>query len=150
MAFLQDVVRAIRDIRSRYTIAPQTKVPVRIRATDDTADALRAGAELLMTMATLESVTVAPDAQRSPDAATAVVGAVEIYIPGVIDTDKERARLSKQREQLLKRIAGSCRKLENENFLHKASPQVVQKERQRLAESEAEMDNVEAALAALI
>ncbi|MEE8301252.1 MAG: valine--tRNA ligase, partial [Candidatus Tectomicrobia bacterium] len=150
MAFLQDVVRAIRDIRSRYTIAPQTKVSVRIRATDDTADALRAGAELLMTMATLESVTVASDAQRSPDAATAVVGAVEIYIPGVIDTDKERARLSKQREQLLKRIAGSCRKLENENFLHKASPEVVQKERQRLTESEAEMDNVEAALAALI
>lgn len=149
MTFLQDVIRAIRDIRSRYTIAPQIKVPVRIRATGDAANWLHTWTDLLVTMASVESVEIAADVQRSPDAATAVVGAVEVYIPGVIDPDKERARLTKQREQLSSRINGSRRKLENENFLHKASLNVVQKERDRLAECESQMENVEAALVAL-
>jgi valyl-tRNA synthetase len=149
MAFLRDVIRAIRDIRSKYTIAPQARVVARIRAEAATAASLRAFADLLITMASLESVEIAPDMQRSPDAATAVVGSVEIYIPGVIDPEKERARLTKQREQLLDRLAGSRRKLANENFLTKASPEVVQRERDRLAECETQMDNVEAALAAL-
>jgi valyl-tRNA synthetase len=100
-------------------------------------------------MAAVASVDIVPDMQRAPDAATAVVGAVEISIPGVVNVEKERARLTKQREQLSGRIDGSRRKLANENFLRKASPEVVQKERERLAESEAEMDTVEAALASL-
>jgi valyl-tRNA synthetase len=87
--------------------------------------------------------------QRSPDAATAVVGAVELSIPGVIDVEKERTRLSKQCDQLRGRIDGSRRKLANANFLSKASPDVVQKERDRLAECEAEIAHVEAALTAL-
>jgi valyl-tRNA synthetase len=149
IVFWQDVIRAIRDIRSKYTISPQTQLPARIRATEGAALSLQSGAALLQTMAGLESVEIAPELQRSPDAATAVVGAVEVYIPGVIDPEKERGRLTKQREQLLKKVEGSRRKLSNDNFLSKASPEVVQKERDRLAESEAEMDNVEAALAAL-
>jgi valyl-tRNA synthetase len=149
IVFWQDVIRAIRDIRSKYTISPQTQVPARIRATEGAALSLQSGAALLQTMAGLESIEIAPELQRSPDAATAVVGAVEVYIPGVIDPEKERGRLTKQREQLLKKVEGSRRKLSNDNFLSKASPEVVQKERDRLAESEAEMDNVEAALAAL-
>jgi valyl-tRNA synthetase len=100
-------------------------------------------------MAGLESVDIAPELQRSPDAATAVVGTVEVYIPGVIDPEKERGRLTKQHEQLLKKVEGSRRKLSNDNFLSKACSEVVQKERDRLAESEAEMNNIEAALAAL-
>jgi valyl-tRNA synthetase len=97
----------------------------------------------------LESVEIAADLQRSPDAATAVVGQVEVYIPGVIDVDKERARLTKQREQLLGRLEGSRRKLDNADFLRKASPEVVQKERDRLTECAAQIENVEATLAAL-
>jgi valyl-tRNA synthetase len=149
MAFLQEVTRAIRDLRSKYTISPHARVQARIRATDEAADTLRTLTDLLVTMASLESVDIAPDLQRSPDAATAVVGPIEVYIPGVIDITKERARLAKQREQLLDRIAGSQRKLANADFLRKASPDVVQKERDRLTECETQLENVAANLAAL-
>jgi valyl-tRNA synthetase len=149
MAFLQDVIRGIRDVRSRYTIPPQARVTARIPAEGETAAALHAGTRLLQTMAGLEALEIGADIQRSPDAATVVVGALEVYIPGVIDPEKERPRLAKQQEVLQKRIDGSRRKLGNEKFLSKASPEVVQKERDRLAEGEAEMENVAAALAAL-
>ncbi|MGQ4810447.1 Valine--tRNA ligase [Candidatus Entotheonellaceae bacterium PAL068K] len=149
MTFLHEVVRAIRDLRSRYTVAPRAKVVARIRAQGEAASSLRACTSLLTTMASLASVDIAPDVQRSPDAATAVVGNVEIYIPGVIDPETERARLTRQRKQLLGRIIGSRRKLQTQNFLTKASPEVVQKERDRLAEYETEIGNVEAALMAI-
>jgi valyl-tRNA synthetase len=149
MAFVQEVIRGIRDLRSKYTISPHVKVQVRIRAADETAATLRAWTDLLVTMAGLESVAIAPDMQRSPDAATLVVGPVEVSIPGIIDLDKERARLTKQREQLLSRVEGSRRKLANADFLRKASAEVVQKERDRLAENEAQIETVEATLAAL-
>jgi valyl-tRNA synthetase len=54
-----------------------------------------------------------------------------------------------QRAQLLSRVEGSRRKLANADFLRKASAEVVQKERDRLAEGEAQIENVEATLAAL-
>jgi valyl-tRNA synthetase len=149
IAFLQDIIRGIRDVRSRYTIPPQARVTARIPAVGETAAALRTGTELLKTMAGLEALEIGADLQRSPDAATAVVGTLEIYIPGVIDPERERNRLAKHQQELQKRIEGSRRKLGNEKFLSNANPDVVQKERDRLAESEAQMVNVEAALAAL-
>ena len=149
IAFLQEIVRAIRDLRSRYTIPPQARISARIRATGDDAGKLRGVTGLLANMARLEAVDIGPDMQRTPDAATAVVGGVEVYVPGVIDVEKERDRLTRQRDQLLGRMAGSQRKLANEQFLNKASPEVVQKERDRLAACEEEMNNVETALATL-
>ena len=149
MTFLQEVVRAIRDLRSKYTISPHARVPVRMRAAGEAAATLRAWTDLLTTMAGLESVEITPDMQRSSDAATAVVGQVEVYIPGVIDVDKERVRLTRQREQLLGRLEGSRHKLANADFLRKASPEVVQKERDRLVECASQIENVEATLAAL-
>ena len=151
MSFMQAIIRAIRDIRSKYTIPPNARVASAYPGHGRGGRQLCApGSGLLSTMAGLDAVDIGPEVQRSPDAATAVVGQVEIYIPGVVDTAKEKTRLSKQREQLLSRISGSQRKLSNDDFLKKASPEVVQKERDRLAEYEAEMENVEATLAALV
>jgi valyl-tRNA synthetase len=167
MTFLQDVVRAIRDWRSKNTISPHARLQVRMRAAGASADTLCAWTDLLKTIAGLASVAIAPDMQRLPNAATIVGGDVEVYIdgvvltppavvgqvavssPGVIDVGKERTRLTKQREQLLGRLEGSRRKLANADFLRKANPEVVQKERDRLAECETEIEKVEATLAAL-
>ena len=93
-------------------------------------------------------MAIAPDMQRSPDAATIVVGPVGVSVPGIIDVDKEKARLTKQREQLLSRLEGSRRKLANALiFCAKPAPRWSKKERDRLAEGEAQIENVEAALA---
>ena len=149
ITFLQEVVRGIRDLRSRYTIPPQARISARIRAGRGDAETLRGVTDLLGNMARLDAVEIGPDMQRTPDAATAVVGGVEVYVPDVIDGAKERDRLTRQRDQLLGRMAVSQRKLANEQFLNKASPQVVQKERDRLAACEEEMNKVETALATL-
>jgi valyl-tRNA synthetase len=100
-------------------------------------------------MGVLESLEISADAERTVDSAVAVVRDIDIYIPGAVDLEKEKARLAKQRDQLSGRIEGAKKKLSNENFVSKASPEVVERERQRLGELEAELAKVEANLATL-
>lgn len=55
---------------------------------------------------------------------------------GVIDVDAERARLEKQRNKLSIDLARTRGKLDNENFVNNAPAAVVTQERQRAAEFE--------------
>jgi len=148
-AFMQEVIRAIRDIRGKYNVAPRDTLRVRVRAEGESAAILGRLHPHVENLARLEEVEIAADAGRSADAATAVVRDVEIFVFGVVDVEKERTRLTKQRDQITGRLQGARRKLENENFLKKAKPEVVERERRRLDELETELATVERNLAEL-
>ncbi len=146
---LQEIIRAIRDIRSKNEIPLADKLPVRIRADAERSEQLEPLSDLLVHMGVLESLEISAEAERTADSAVAVVRDIDIYIPGAVDLEKEKARLAKQRDQLGGRIEGAKKKLSNENFVNKASPEVVERERERLGELEAELAKVEANLASL-
>ncbi len=87
-------------------------------------------------MANLDSITLLEG--EAPAAATALVGKMEILIPleGLIDKEAELTRLDKEIIKLEKVIKQSSGKLNNENYVAKAPAEVVQKEREKLAELE--------------
>ncbi len=147
--FLEEIVRAVRDVRSKYSVAPSARVEARIRARGADAEILQRLSGLLGHAAGIEPLEIAGDVERSRDAAVRVVGDVEIYVPGVVDPEKEKAKLAKQRDQIVKRLDGAKRKLSNENFVSRAAPDVVERERGRLQELESELQNVETNLASL-
>jgi valyl-tRNA synthetase len=60
--------------------------------------------------------------------------------------EAQRKRLIKEREQLEKNIANSNRQLGDETFLGRAPAHVVESIRQKLAEYEAQLAKVKAAL----
>ena len=60
--------------------------------------------------------------------------------------DAQRKRLAKEREQLTKNIANSKRQLSDDTFLGKAPPHVVESIRQKLADYEAQLSKIDAAL----
>lgn len=74
-----------------------------------------------------------------------VVNGVEIYLPlkGLIDVEKETARLNKELEKLEKEIKRLAGKLGNEGFLKKAPEQVVAGEKEKLAGYEEKKKSVE-------
>ena len=80
---------------------------------------------------------------------TAVVGELEVYVLGVIDIEKERARLNGQIKKLSGTLAGVRKKLGNEKFLSRANPEVVAKERSKLADMESQLGTLNENLAAL-
>ena len=89
----------------------------------------------------------------SPSDAIAVVieGGLEIYLPlsGLVDADAERTRLQSEAANLEKRITGSQKTLSNEKFVSKAPPAVVEREREKLADLEAQLTKIQERLTAL-
>ncbi len=146
---VQDVVHHIRDIRGRYQIPPKQSLQVSIRAAGATAQRLLAAAHHIQNLAHTETIEIDPEIQRTPDTATAVVGTLEIFVAGVIDIEEEKARLTKRQKKASGHLAASRRKLENENFLKRAKPEVVEKERARCRQLETEVTTLEASLQAL-
>ncbi|MCE2486464.1 MAG: valine--tRNA ligase [Desulfurellaceae bacterium] len=150
--FLRETIRAIRDIRSQYTVAPRHTLVVRIKV--EAADAaaarmLQTGTAHLRSLAGVESLQIGPDVERTTDAATAVVGEVEVYVLGVVDVEKERVRLAGQIKKLTGSLEGTRKKLANEKFVSRAKPEVVAKERGRLADMESQLATLHANLSAL-
>jgi valyl-tRNA synthetase len=117
-----------------------------VRAGGVVAERIRAYEGLITHLVNIESLSIGPDLQRPPQAATTVVSESEIYIEGLVDPEKERAKLGKQRAKLEKNIAGLEKKLANPNFREKAPAAVVEKEEARLAESRTELELVDRSL----
>ena len=63
-----------------------------------------------------------------------------------VQVEAQRKRLEKDREQLEKNIANSRRQLADETFLSRAPAHVVETIRAKLAEYEAQLAKVQAAL----
>jgi valyl-tRNA synthetase len=100
-------------------------------------------------MGRLESLAVAPDMKKPVEAAALAVGEMEIYLTGVIDPEKERARLESRRKKILDDIGKTEARLGNEGFVLRAPADVVEKEKQKLKDLTAQIEIIDAHLKAL-
>ena len=143
MSLVQNVIRLIRDVRSRYQIAPREGLDAAVRTSAEQCRLLLEQRHLICEMANLKGLVAEVDYVKPADAAGAVCEGLEVYVPGVLDIEAERERLLKQKEELAAAIARSEGKLSNENFVNRAKPEVVQRERQRLEQLKEQMSPVE-------
>jgi valyl-tRNA synthetase len=137
---------AIRETRARYQVPPKDRLVARFAADGDTASMLRRTSTLLGHMSGLHDVAIAADAQRTPDSATVVLGAAKAFLLGVVDLQKEKAKLEKEAEKLRGQIGGIEKKLANEGFVAKAPPAVIEKERASLAALRQQLAGIEQSL----
>jgi valyl-tRNA synthetase len=135
--WVRQFILGIRQIRGEMDISPGKPLPVILQHSSDT-DRTRAEkhANLLRGVGRVESVTVLGDGEEPPAAATALLGELRLLVPmkGVIDVDAERARLEKQLDKVNVDLARTQGKLGNDNFVNNAPADVVTKEKQRAAE----------------
>ncbi|MCW8826856.1 MAG: valine--tRNA ligase, partial [Gammaproteobacteria bacterium] len=99
---------------------------------------LAANEQTMIKLARLESITWLNAGDDAPESATSLVGEMKVLVPmaGLIDKDAELARLDKQIDQLTKETQRLSGKLNNEKFVGKAPEAVVAKEREKLADAE--------------
>ena len=83
--------------------------------------------------------------------ASALLDDMTILVPmkGIIDIEAEKARLLKQRSKLESEIGKAQGKLSNEKFVNNAPASVVTQERDRLADFNRQMAQLEEQLAGL-
>jgi len=151
-SLVMDIVRAIRNLRAEKQVKPGHKIPA-ILACGNELKALGAQAPAIAALAGLDLARLEFTAEigEKPEGHVAlVVGAVQVFLPmaDLVDTDEERARLQKDLADAENQIS-RLEKLLNSPFAQKAPPDVVEKERQKLAEYRESTEKIKAQLAEL-
>ncbi|MBR6555112.1 MAG: valine--tRNA ligase [Clostridia bacterium] len=150
MEEIMAAIRAVRNRRSEMNVPPSKKAAL-ILVTHKPD--LFAGAEPFMKrLAWASEVSIADTAPA--DAAkmvSCVTESVQIFMPmsDLVDLDKERERLLKEKENALQQIARIEGKLSNEGFVAKAPAAVVNAEREKLEKFRTVVAKLDDSLAAL-
>jgi valyl-tRNA synthetase len=147
IAFLQELVVAVRNLRVENGIPPGRRVAVVVRGNAEQLDLVERLAGQIEPLARIERLTLAREGSRPAVAASAVVRGAEVFLPleGLVDLEEERARLAREADKLLRELENSRKKLRNQDFLAKARPDVVDKERRRLEELEESLEKLKRA-----
>jgi len=149
VARLQEVIRAIRRLRNENRVEPRAMVNAVVR-TDD-PDLLCEQEALIRRLARCESFEAAADAEKPSSPASAVLAGDEVYVSleGLIDLEAERTRIRKDLDKARGHLASIEKKLANENFVERAKPEVVERERERAVEVRDRIAKLEEAFEAL-
>ncbi len=134
MDFLQNVILAVRQIRSEMNI-PMSKTIEFVASCNEfeKQTILENNRNSLQKLLRLETMTIGIALPKPGYAASSVVKGQEIFIPlkGLIDTGIERDRLQKEIDRLEGQLRGVMAKLNNDNFVGKAAPDVIEKEKNK-------------------
>ncbi|MDQ0320185.1 valyl-tRNA synthetase [Pararhizobium capsulatum DSM 1112] len=145
--WLIDLVSGIRSVRSEMNVPPGSVGPlVVVEASTTTRERLDRHAAAIRRLARIDDITLAAEAPKG--SAQIVLGEATICLPlgNLIDLSAEKSRLEKaiaKVNQERERILG---KLSNEKFVANARPDVVEAERERLAELDGQRASLGVAL----
>jgi valyl-tRNA synthetase len=135
-ALVQELIGAIRSIRAEYNVAPGHPVRVLVAAgSAAAAGAFQAERSTIIRMARLSELTLGEIGSGSGAAAVLSDGtAAHVPLGDMVDLEKECGRLHGERARLDQLIQGQVTKLANEQFVSRAPAEVVNRERQKLAD----------------
>jgi valyl-tRNA synthetase len=138
VALLQSIVLGIRQIRGELDVPHSRATPVYLRTErEGDADALAALGETIARVGNLESVSIVASEADLPPCAVAIVDGRTVLAPFarlVDDVSAEIARMEKRHAKAGQERAKCVAKLGNESFVANAPPEIVAKERERIAE----------------
>jgi len=150
IGWLVDTVSEVRSVRAEMNVPPGAKPPLTlIGAGAETTARLARHRDLLLTLGRLGQIDVA---EAAPAGAVPFVlgeATAALSIAEFIDLAAEKARLTKEIAGHAGEIEKTNKKLNNPDFLARAKEEVVEENRERLAEAEAAKAKLEAALSRL-
>ena len=128
--YLKEIISAIRNIRGEANVSPSKKIEVIFKTADENArNILQNNAKILDKLANVEKYEFNVEIPKL--VGFRLVDTTEIYVPlaELIDLDKEIEKLEKSIEKTQVELDKVLKKLSNENFVAKAKPEAVEKER---------------------
>jgi len=143
--WMKSVIVAVRTIRGEMNLSPGKEIPMMLAGgRSDDRDRLTRLQSLIVPLAKLSEVQFLDANDPIPASSTQLIGKLEVHVPmaGLIDVEAEVARLEKQVKKLEGDIKGLSGKLNNPGFTDKAPADVVERERGRLSEAEAQLAKI--------
>jgi valyl-tRNA synthetase len=145
------MVSQIRAVRSEMNVPPGARIALIVNDASPASRARLADHEaLIKTLARVD--TIAFDRPVPKGSVQDVLDECSLVLPlaEVIDLAQERQRLQKEMDKLAGEIVKLDKKLSNEQFLAKAPEEVVEEQRERLADSRQAVAKLQSALERLV
>ena len=152
MAFVQNVIEAVRQIRSEMSIPPSREISVIMRISGAHPEPeVRKFEGYFKRLARVTSLSFISGTGRPGVAAGAVVDGEEFFVPltGLIDVDVEKRRLQKEIDRITGVLSGIRSKLGNPAFTERAPEEIVAREREKQASFETNLAKLSRNLAEL-
>ena len=150
IGWIVDLVSEVRSVRSEMNVPPGAQVPlVLVGAGADVARRSQVWSETIRRLARLSSILVASEAPAQSVQVPVRQSLVALPLAGVIDFAAEKLRLDKEIAKLKGEAEKIKGKLGNADFIRRAPEEVVEEQRDRLAEAESRRAKLESALSRL-
>ena len=155
MRALQELISAVRAIRSEYDVPARAEVVVELA---DAPGSLRAALDVeatsfrrLATVGELRFQEPGTGDDRGAGAHAVLQSGAELFIPlrDLIDVDRERGRLRDELERVESLLEGTTKRLGNEQFVSRAPADVVEREREKAASLRDQQERLSRKLTAL-
>lgn len=151
MDVLMELVRGIRNVRAEYNVEPSHKITGVAAPGTHRANVEKYGYLFARLCNVSQTTLLAVGAPAPAESASVVVSDVTFYLPlaGMVDVAAECERLRKEQTKLQEQITRSQSMLDNEQFVSRAKPEVVERERARLTDLQASAGQIAERLAGL-
>ena len=145
MEFLMDFIRSVRTVRNEMNTPLSKPINIIAKVSDAAHYAiLKENESYIARFSNPEEFVYGEDVEAPSDAVTSIITGAEIYLPlaGLINIEDEIARLEKEAEKLQQEVDRVEKKLSNEKFVAKAPAAVVEAERAKGADYQAQREAV--------
>lgn len=150
MNLIMDGIRNIRNVRAEMNVPPSKKAKTILVPSDEKLAAMEDGKEYFKSLASASDVEIKENTEGIPeDAVSVVIEGVEIFIPldELVDFEKEKERLNKEKKKALSEIKRVEGKLNNPGFVNKAPEKLVEEEKAKKEKYEEMLKSIEERLA---
>ena len=146
MRHMIDAIRGVRNIRAEYKILPQRRFSAKLRTRDlKLSNRMTEAVETLTRLAGIATLErVEPEDSLPADDVVVVFTGGELAIPlhELVDPEQEKLRLNKEAETLKSEIQRANAMLNNEQFTSKAPARVIEQQRAKKEQYEAQLIKV--------
>ena len=133
IALVTEVVRAIRNVRAEFRVAPSQPLDARIEAPGAERDAIAGEADAIRQSASVGRIEFGASGPSQGSVKLVVQRTVvALSMAGVVDMAAETARLQAEADETARRVNSLEAQLANDAFVNRAPAEVVARERQRL------------------
>jgi valyl-tRNA synthetase len=145
MKVLQDIIIKIRILRSEMNVSPAIRIETLFNILDErTEKVTKENESYIKQLARISSIRFGKNIARPKNSALVVTGGFEIFLllEGLIDVEKEKARLAKEIALAKQEVVRTTLKLQNEGFMKRIAESEIEEIKLRLNEANLKIEKI--------
>ena len=134
LGLMMDIVTSVRNIRGEMNLSPGVTLPLMIKTEDaEKTQIILDNTRSINELARVELGDVNARVVKPKVAASSILDGMDLIVPleGMMDFAEERTRVEKELKKIEKDLLFLDKKLSNQNFVKKAPPEIIEKDKQR-------------------